>query len=409
MLISKDILLFFLSCVIFESQTSDVKEKEERKIIEDGAGIDDADHMRSSNIQKQQPQQQLEHKWTLWYERKSHGKANKGLKKDDYLKEVKKAGSFQTIPAFWKCWSNLQELRTVPIAGQAANYHLFKDNIKPLWEDPKNIKGGKWTFVLPSNTAHSEIMKNWMSLMLTLLLGDLGCESEINGAVLSVRTWGSMFSIWNRNASDRILIENVSLKLKDLFSVDSVKYQRHQITMRRNIENSKYSRPKEEHYFSDNSSSDEATFSDGEKEKPKRISSVNDQPENSQEFLEEEKIGIVENISTSSSQIDTQNDLPTQIEMNKNQVFSNLERELIQEYPEVDEEGAHTPDAAKNRRRRKIQMNGVKDIQPIEKLTPHQNILIVKPKEVVGIDKYTLIFILVVGITLSVISWVLYL
>jgi hypothetical protein len=31
--------------------------------------------------------------------------------------------------------------------------HLFKKGVKPLWEDPRNIKGGAWTFRVPKEQA----------------------------------------------------------------------------------------------------------------------------------------------------------------------------------------------------------------------------------------------------------------
>lgn len=27
-----------------------------------------------------------------------------------------------------------------------SNYHLFKEGVRPMWEDPINAKGGKWIF-----------------------------------------------------------------------------------------------------------------------------------------------------------------------------------------------------------------------------------------------------------------------
>jgi len=73
-----------------------------------------------------------------------------------------------------------------------------------------------------------------MSLILALLTGEWGVESEINGVVLQARPWGNMFSIWNRNANDKQLIDVVGNKLQELFKVDHVKYQRHQATIRKN-------------------------------------------------------------------------------------------------------------------------------------------------------------------------------
>jgi translation initiation factor 4E len=174
----------------------------------------------------------LKHRWTLYYEKKSrNNKAGKGLTKTDYLKELQRVGTFQTIRDFWSTWNQLLEACNTR---EAANYHFFKDDIKPVWEDAKNVKGGKWVINLPTGASEEETIKLWMSLILALLTGEWGVESEINGVVLQARPWGNMFSIWNRNANDKQLIDTVGIKLQELFKVDHVKYQRHQATIRKN-------------------------------------------------------------------------------------------------------------------------------------------------------------------------------
>lgn len=173
----------------------------------------------------------LKHRWTLYYEKKSKNKAGKGLTKTDYLKELQRVGTFQTIKDFWSTWNQLLEACNTR---EAANYHFFKDDIKPVWEDTKNVKGGKWVINLPTGASEEETIKLWMSLILALLTGEWGVESEINGVLLQARPWGNMFSIWNRNANDKQLIDVVGSKLRELFKVDHVKYQRHQATIRKN-------------------------------------------------------------------------------------------------------------------------------------------------------------------------------
>jgi len=195
------------------------------------------------------------------------------------LKELKKAATFQTIPSFWSCWNEVQEICSMPLEG-GVNYHLFKDTIKPVWEDPKNIKGGKWSFVLPSSTPHQEVMKHWMSLMLTVLIGELGTDSEINGVVLSVRSWGCIFSIWNRNANNKRLVDTVTDKLKELFGVVAVKYQRHQVRVKRNnAQRAKIAHAKR-NYSSDESISSNDSSSSSEGEQEKVIQFVRRSPEN---------------------------------------------------------------------------------------------------------------------------------
>eukprot|EP01118_Nematostelium_gracile_P006219 TRINITY_DN2005_c0_g1_i1.p1 TRINITY_DN2005_c0_g1~~TRINITY_DN2005_c0_g1_i1.p1 ORF type:complete len:329 (-),score=100.17 TRINITY_DN2005_c0_g1_i1:63-980(-) len=173
-----------------------------------------------------------EHEWTLYYEKKSRAKVGKCLNKTDYLKELEPVGTFRNTENFWKTWNKvLEECNTK----DDANYHMFKDDIKPIWEDPKNSKGGKWVISLQKEQASDEeTIRLWMSLMLALVNGDWGVESEINGIVLQSRPWGSNFTIWNRNANDKAMIDVVSKKLQELFNVDNVKYQKHEAILRRN-------------------------------------------------------------------------------------------------------------------------------------------------------------------------------
>lgn len=214
----------------------------------------------------------LKHRWTLYYEKKSRSKVGKCLTKMDYLKELQRVGTFQTIKDFWSTWNQLLEQCNTR---EAANYHFFKDDIKPVWEDPKNVKGGKWVIALPTGASEEETIRLWMSLILALLTGEWGVESEINGVVLQARPWGNMFSIWNRNANDKQLIDVVGSKLRELFKVDHVKYQRHQATIRKNQgEKPKSTKMRRSSQSSDDSNSNSDSNSDeGERDMRRRKSS----------------------------------------------------------------------------------------------------------------------------------------
>jgi hypothetical protein len=53
--------------------------------------------------------------------------------------------------------------------------HLFKRGVKPLWEDPRNVHGGAWTFRVPKETA-SEF---WMHTCL-LAIGERLQEAVVD-------------------------------------------------------------------------------------------------------------------------------------------------------------------------------------------------------------------------------------
>jgi hypothetical protein len=117
------------------------------------------------------------------------------------------------------------------------NYELFKHGVKPVWEDPKNCKGGKCVVNMPRSTLE-DTMKQWVSLMITLLIGEFG--PDINGVVLSRRSWGNIFSVWVRNANDKETVDATMRHLHELFGRDvQIRFQRHQTSIRKKVNNTK--------------------------------------------------------------------------------------------------------------------------------------------------------------------------
>lgn len=51
-----------------------------------------------------------------------------------------------TVEDFWGVWNSAVLPTLLPFG---SNYHLFRDGIKPAWEDSANANGGKWVFNIP--------------------------------------------------------------------------------------------------------------------------------------------------------------------------------------------------------------------------------------------------------------------
>lgn len=79
------------------------------------------------------PKHQLHCSWTLWFYKSSSKASNWG----DNMKEV---FTFQTVEDFWALYNHI-----VPPSGLGAgcDYNLFREGIKPMWEDQKNERGTK--------------------------------------------------------------------------------------------------------------------------------------------------------------------------------------------------------------------------------------------------------------------------
>lgn len=67
-----------------------------------------------------------------------------------------------------------------------------------MWEDPENIKGGKWILRLRKN----KVNRAWENVCMAMLGEQFLVGTEICGIVLSTQYPEDLLSIWNKNAID---------------------------------------------------------------------------------------------------------------------------------------------------------------------------------------------------------------
>jgi len=104
-----------------------------------------------------------------------------------------------------------------------------------MWEDPNNASGGKWSVVLPKSYSVDEMLKLWLGLIISVITGEIGDASELCGAVMSSRPWGTIFTVWNKDAENKLQVDSVKQKLEELFKCQDVKYVPHQAAMKKNM------------------------------------------------------------------------------------------------------------------------------------------------------------------------------
>ncbi|KAF0913991.1 hypothetical protein E2562_026374 [Oryza meyeriana var. granulata] len=132
----------------------------------------------------------LRRKFVLWYTRRTPG-----ARSQSYEDNIKKIVDFSTVESFWVCYCHLTRPSSLP---SPTDLHLFKEGIRPLWEDPANRSGGKW--IIRFKKAVSG--RYWEDLVLVLVGDQLDYSDDVCGVVLSVRFNEDILSVWNRNASD---------------------------------------------------------------------------------------------------------------------------------------------------------------------------------------------------------------
>lgn len=75
---------------------------------------------------------------------------------------------------------------------------MFKEGIKPTWEDIANKNGGKWMVRIKKGLSSLY----WEELVLAIIGEQFDVGYEICGAVISVRTDNDIISVWNKNADN---------------------------------------------------------------------------------------------------------------------------------------------------------------------------------------------------------------
>ena len=127
----------------------------------------------------------LRNSWVLYY----RPPANKF---SDYEKSTTKIATISTVESFWTIYCHLKRPSSLPTV---SDYHVFKDGIRPVWEDEANKRGGKWIVRLKKGVAD----RYWEDLLLAII-GDQFMEAgeEVCGAVLSVRSGEDVLSVWTK-------------------------------------------------------------------------------------------------------------------------------------------------------------------------------------------------------------------
>lgn len=117
----------------------------------------------------------------------------------EYDKTIHPIAQVGTAEEFFTLHKHLKRPSTLPVV---SDYHMFKKDIRPIWEDDENKKGGKWIVKLKKGVAD----RYWEELIFALI-GDQFAEAseEVCGAVLSVRNGEDILSIWTRNDGGRVL------------------------------------------------------------------------------------------------------------------------------------------------------------------------------------------------------------
>jgi len=160
----------------------------------------------------------LENEWSFWYDKRQNASKRTRGEKDQYESNLVVVGTFATVEDFWRYYNHMAKPSQL---ANNANYHLFKKDIKPMWEDKANSNGGKWIINLKP-TQRDLLDIYWENVVLSLIGETLDGGNEITGAVCSRRKTADRIAIWNRTRNDEAFILSLGNGLKKNYRNESI-------------------------------------------------------------------------------------------------------------------------------------------------------------------------------------------
>jgi len=161
----------------------------------------------------------LENEWSIFFDVRQ----KRGCDFNRYENCCTKIGTFNSVQTFWQYWNNFMDV-TFP---DDSNIRLFKNNIKPMWEDPANIRGGQISLWSPKK----DTPRLWLDLVLSVIGEQFEHGYSLCGVVLSTRPQKDRITVWVHSNHSKTLVEQMTEQLKVLLNLNNkveVKYEPHQ-------------------------------------------------------------------------------------------------------------------------------------------------------------------------------------
>lgn len=133
----------------------------------------------------------LRYTWTIWEQIMQSNDA----KAAQYSDATHRVASFSTVKGFWKYWNHLPQpselldgKKFVRETGADRSVvdalMLFRDGIKPEWEDAVNASGGHFQFQLKATLGGGSIDEYWNNIVLGMIGGTIEPSDMITGVRL---------------------------------------------------------------------------------------------------------------------------------------------------------------------------------------------------------------------------------
>ncbi|KAF0415595.1 eukaryotic translation initiation factor 4e class ii [Gigaspora margarita] len=161
----------------------------------------------------------LQHSWTMYYDSKPvmtpGPKTPTGML--SYEENLQTIGTFDLVETFCRYFNWVKKPSQLELN---TNFHIFKDKIKPMWEDPANANGGKWVISMRNPPL---LDRCWTWLVCALVGEELDENDDICGAVMSRRIRGDRIAVWVRDKDNVAVINGIGRRLLKILDLQNEK------------------------------------------------------------------------------------------------------------------------------------------------------------------------------------------
>merc|ERR1719394_2372421 len=99
----------------------------------------------------------LQNSWTWWFFKEEKDK--------DWIECYQKVASFSSVEDFWRLFNFIYPPSKLPMK---CEYAVFKEGVQPMWEDPRNLKGGRWVYAA-TKQQNISLDRQWMELLMCMV------------------------------------------------------------------------------------------------------------------------------------------------------------------------------------------------------------------------------------------------
>lgn len=138
----------------------------------------------------------LQNAWAVWYDKaKPKKRRDGGATTAGWEGGLKVVGAFQDVEYMWRWFNSLTSASDMDVG---ANYHVFKEGVKPMWEAPANKGGGSWTIRFAKRTSGQCYLQEYWLNLVCAAVGETLDEgaNDICGVGVSKRRSGDKLVVW---------------------------------------------------------------------------------------------------------------------------------------------------------------------------------------------------------------------